>query len=54
MKGLGKTIDESFLVQEILRSLPDRFNSMVYVIEEIVDLKMLTLDQLLGTLTAYE
>jgi hypothetical protein len=54
MKGLGEMIDESFLVQKILRSLPDRFNSKVSAIEEIFDLKMLTLDQLLGTRTAYE
>jgi hypothetical protein len=52
MNGLGEMIDESFLVQKILRSLPDRFNSKVSSIEEITDLKMLTLDQLLGTLTA--
>jgi hypothetical protein len=54
MKGLGEKIDEYFLVQKILRSLPDRFNSKVSAIEEIDDLKTLTLDQLLGTLTAYE
>jgi hypothetical protein len=54
MKGLGETIDEYFLVQKILRSLPDRFNSKVSAIEEITDLKTLTLDQILGTLTAYE
>jgi hypothetical protein len=33
MKGLGETIDESFLVQKILRSLPDTFNSKVSSIE---------------------
>ena len=54
MKGLGETIVESFLVQKILRSLLDRFNSKVSTIEEIDDLKTLTLDQLLGTLTYYE
>jgi hypothetical protein len=54
MKGLGETIEESFLVRKILRSLPDRFNSKVSAIEELTDLKMLTLDQLLGTLTSYE
>jgi hypothetical protein len=47
-------IDESFLVHKILRSLPDRFNSKVSAIEEITDLKKLTLDQILGTLTTYE
>jgi hypothetical protein len=54
MKGLGETIAESFLVQEKLRYLPDRFNSEVSAIEEIIDLKTLTLDEILGTLTAYE
>jgi hypothetical protein len=54
MKGLGETITESFLVHKILRSLPDRFNSKVFAIEEIADLKTLTLDQLPGTLIAYE
>jgi hypothetical protein len=54
MKGLGETITDSFLIHKILRSLPDIFNSKVSAIEEIADLKTLTLDQLLGTLTAYE
>jgi hypothetical protein len=54
MKGLGENIDEPFLVQKILRSLLDRFNSKVSTIDEITDLKTLTLDQLLGTLIAYE
>jgi hypothetical protein len=54
MKCLGETIDESFVVQKILRYLPDRFNSKVSAIEEIADLKKLTLHQLLGTLTSYE
>jgi SPX domain protein involved in polyphosphate accumulation len=52
MKHLGETIDESFLVQKILRSLHDRFNSKVSAIEEITDLKTLKLDQILGTLTS--
>jgi hypothetical protein len=54
MKGLGEKIEESFLVQKILRSLLDKFNPKVSAIEEINDLKTLTIDQLLGTLTAYE
>jgi hypothetical protein len=37
-----------------LRSLPDRFNPKVSAIEELNDLKYLSFDQLLGTLTAYE
>jgi hypothetical protein len=54
MKWLGEMIANSFLIQKILRSLPDRFNSKVSAIEEIVDLKTLTLDKILGTLTSYE
>jgi hypothetical protein len=54
MKALGETIGESSLVQKILRSLPDRFNPKVFVVEELNDLKTLQFDQLLGTLTAYE
>jgi hypothetical protein len=29
MRGLGETIDDSLLVQKILRSLPERFNPKV-------------------------
>jgi hypothetical protein len=54
MKGLGEKFEESLLVQKILRSLPDKFNPKVSAIEELNDLKTLSIDQLLGTLTAYE
>jgi hypothetical protein len=54
MKGLGEKIEESLLVQKILRSLLDKFNPKVSAIEELNDLKTLSIDQLLGTLTAYE
>jgi hypothetical protein len=54
MKGLGEKFDDSLLVQNILRSLPDKFNPKVSAIEELNDLKTLSIDQLLGTLTAYE
>jgi hypothetical protein len=54
MKGLGEKFDESLLVQKILRSLLDKFNSKVFAIEELSDLKTLSIDQLLGTLIAYE
>jgi hypothetical protein len=54
MKGLGEKFDDSLLVHKILRSLPDKFNPKVSAIEELNDLKTLSIDQLLGTLTAYE
>jgi hypothetical protein len=54
MKGLGEKIEETLLVHNILRSLLDKFNPKVSEIEELNDLKTLSIDQLLGTLTAYE
>jgi hypothetical protein len=54
MKGLGEKIEDAFLVQKILRSLPNIFNPKVFAIEELNDLKILSIDQLLGTLAAYE
>jgi hypothetical protein len=54
MKGLGDKIEDVFLVQKILRSLPNRFNPRVSAIEELNDLKLFSIDQLLGTITAYE
>jgi hypothetical protein len=54
MKGLGEKIEESILIHKILRSLLDKFNPKVFAIEELNDLKTLSIDQLLGTLTAYE
>ena len=54
MKGLGEKIGEASLVQNILRSLPDKFNPKVSTIKEMNDLKTLAIGQLLGTLTAYE
>ena len=54
MKSLGEKIEESFLVQKILRYLIDKFNPKVSAIEELNDLKYLSIDQILGTLTAYE
>jgi hypothetical protein len=53
-KGLGEKIEDLFLVQNILRSLPNRFNPKVVAIEEMNDIKTLSIDQLLGTLNAYE
>jgi hypothetical protein len=54
MKGLGEMIEESFLVQNILRSLLDKFKPKVSAIEELNNLKTLSIDQLLRTLTGYE
>jgi hypothetical protein len=54
MKGLGEKIEDIFLVHKILRSLPDRFNPKVFAIEELNDIKTVSIDKLLGTLFSYE
>ena len=54
IKGPSEKIDEAPLIQIILRSLPNTFNPKVSSIEKMNDLKTLSFDQLLGTLTAYE
>ena len=54
IRGLGERIEESIIVQKILRSLPMRFDSKIYAIEERSDLDIMTVDELHGTLTAYE
>ena len=54
MKSLGETIKEYVIVQNILRSLPSRFNPKVSTIEEKADWETLTMNQLLGNLTVYK
>jgi hypothetical protein len=54
MKGLSEKFEESLLVHKILRSLLNKFNPKVSAIKELNDLKTLSIDQLLGTLTSYE
>eukprot|EP00253_Pinus_taeda_P008146 PITA_08146 len=54
LKGLDEKIEESTIVQKVLRSLPDRFDSKISTIEEEKDLDTLKMDELHGILTAYE
>ena len=54
IKGLGEYVEEAIVVQKVLRLLPSIFNPKILVIEETNDLDKLTMDELLGTLTAYE
>ena len=54
IRGLGERIEESVIVQKILRSLPMRFDSKISAIEERSDLDTMIVDELHGTLTAYE
>ena len=54
IRGLGERIEESVIIQKILRSLPMIFDSKIAAIEERSDLDTMTMDELHGTLTTYE
>eukprot|EP00253_Pinus_taeda_P026019 PITA_26019 len=54
LKGLDEKVEESTIVQKVLSSLPDRFDSKISTIEEEKDLDTLKMDELHGILTAYE
>ncbi|WP_287256536.1 hypothetical protein, partial [Stenotrophomonas sp.] len=54
MKNLGEEIKEAVVVEKVLRSLSPKFESKVSAIEEKENLRILTMSQLHGILTAYE
>jgi hypothetical protein len=54
IKGLGEEVDESIIVQKVLRSLPMRFDPNISSLEERADLSTISMDELHGIFTAYE
>jgi hypothetical protein len=54
IKGLGEEIDESLVVQKVFRSLLLNYDAKVSAIEETRDLTKMTMDELHGSLIAYE
>jgi hypothetical protein len=52
--GLGEEIEESVIVQKVLRSLPMRFDPKIPALEERSDLNSISMDELYGIFTAYE
>jgi hypothetical protein len=54
IRGIDETVEESMILQKVLRSLPLIFDAKVFIIEEIKDLDKLTIDELHGILTTYE
>ena len=52
--GLGSTFDQPTLVRKLLSSVPRRFVQIVATIEQFADLEMITLDETIGRLKAYE
>ena len=51
---LGEKIPETTLVRKIVRSLPDRFSSKVIAIKEVKDLDSMKVEDLMGSLHAFE
>jgi hypothetical protein len=54
MIGLREEIEESVIVQKVLRSLPLKFNPKISAIEEISNLNSISMDELHGIFIAYE
>jgi hypothetical protein len=52
--GLGEELNESLVVQKVLRSLLLKYDVKVSGIEETRDLTKMTMDELHGSLIAYE
>ena len=54
LKSLGKSYTNDELVRKILRSLPYEWEAKVIAIQEAKDLTKLGIEELLGSLMAYE
>jgi Arc/MetJ-type ribon-helix-helix transcriptional regulator len=52
--GLGEYLNESLVVQKVLRSLLLKYDTKVRAIEETRNLKKMKMDELHGSLIAYE
>jgi hypothetical protein len=52
--GLREQINESVIVQKVLKSLPMRFNPKISTLEERLDLNSITMEELHGIFTTYE
>jgi hypothetical protein len=52
--GLGEEIEESLIVQKVLRYLPMRFNPKISTLEERSDLNSIRMDEMHGIFTTYE
>ncbi|XP_043710393.1 uncharacterized protein LOC122659335 [Telopea speciosissima] len=54
IRGLGEEIKDPVIVKKVLRSLPPRFDSKVSAIEEAKDHDTFSMDELHGSLSAFE
>ena len=54
IKGLEGEIKDKEVVEKVLRTLPIRYNPILYTIEDRYDLELLIVDELHGFFTSYE
>ena len=54
LKRNGKKLDDVKIMEKILQSIDSKFGHIVAIIEENKDLEAMTMEQLLGSLQAYE
>jgi len=54
IRGLGETIEDIYIVDKLLRTLPMAYNPKVSTVEDRQDIENITFDELYGILTAYE
>ena len=54
MKTYGDPISDQRVVEKILISLPERYDSIVSVIEQTKDLETLVVEDLMGTIKTFE
>jgi len=54
IRGLGEKIEYFVIVKKVLHSLPDKYNSKVSSIEQAKDMNTFSMDELHGSLMAYE
>ncbi|XP_059070783.1 uncharacterized protein LOC131860394 [Cryptomeria japonica] len=54
VRGLGENIEDEVIVKKVPRSLTTKYDTKVSAIEEAKDLKTFSMDELFGSLFAYE
>ena len=54
IRGLGEKLEDISVVRHFLRAAPPRYMPIVSAIEQCVDLKTLTLDDLVGRFKAHD
>ncbi|GJV65184.1 hypothetical protein Tco_1476012 [Tanacetum coccineum] len=54
MRTLGDTVDEAYVVKELLRTVPSKFLQIASTLEQFEDLDTMTVEEVIGRLKAHE